>query len=238
MPTLKSVMAELERKGSEKTRATYARHGVDPARALGVSVADLKTVAKTIRRQQALACELYSTGVFEAMYLAGIVADGAQLSREQLHTWADAAAGMQMISEYTVPWVALDHSDAQDVAMEWIRSPREHMATSGWCTYSGLVATRPDDVLDLREIERLLGMVVKEIGESQNRVRYTMNGFVIAVGGYVLPLSGPARQAARSIGKVTVDMGDTACEVPSAMAYIEKIEAAGKAGRKRKTIRC
>jgi hypothetical protein len=238
MPTLKSVMAELERKGSEKTRATYARHGVDPARALGVSVADLKTVAKTIRRQQALACELYSTGVFEAMYLAGIVADGAQLSREQLHTWADAAAGLQMISEYTVPWVALDHSDAQDVAMDGIHSPKEHMATSGWCTYSGLVATRADDALDLREIERLLGMVVKEIGRAENRVRYTMNGFVIAVGGYVLPLSSQARQVARSIGKVTVDMGDTACNVPSAMAYIEKIEAAGKAGRKRKTIRC
>jgi hypothetical protein len=33
-------------------------------------------------------------------------------------------------------------------------------------------------------------------------------------------------------------MGDTACEVPLAIAYIEKAEAAGKLGKKRKTIRC
>jgi len=42
----------------------------------------------------------------------------------------------------------------------------------------------------------------------------------------------------REIGTVSVDMGDTACNVPLATAYIEKIEAAGRVGKKRKTIRC
>jgi DNA alkylation repair enzyme len=238
MPTLKSVMAELERKGSEKTRATYARHGVVPELALGVSVADLKTVAKTIRKQQALACELYDTGIFEAMYLAGIVADGAQLSRKQLQEWADATAGLQMISEYTVPWVALDHSGAREMALKWMGSAKEHVAASGWCTYSGLVATRADNALDRNEIERLLGTVVEEIRGARNRVRYTMNGFVIAVGSYMLPLSEDAKHAAQSIGKVIVDMGDTACAVPVATDHIQKVEAAGKMGRKKKTIRC
>jgi len=51
-------------------------------------------------------------------------------------------------------------------------------------------------------------------------------------------LSNKAKAAAHKIGAVTVDMGDTACEVPLATAYIEKMEAAGKAGKKRKTIRC
>jgi hypothetical protein len=34
-----------------------------------------------------------------------------------------------------------------------------------------------------------------------------------------------------------VDVGDTACTVPLATAYIEKIEAAGRIGQ-RETIRC
>ena len=37
---------------------------------------------------------------------------------------------------------------------------------------------------------------------------------------------------------VSVDMGDTACQVPLASAYIEKIEAMGRIGKKRKTMRC
>jgi hypothetical protein len=119
-----------------------------------------------------------------------------------------------------------------------MKSKKEYVAATGWCTYSGLIATRADDVLDLAEIEQLLGTVVKEIGRAQGRERYTMNGFVIAVGGYVKPLLKQAKAAAQKIGAVSVDMGDTACEVPLATAYIEKIEAAGRIGKKRKTMRC
>jgi hypothetical protein len=61
---------------------------------------------------------------------------------------------------------------------------------------------------------------------------------VISVGSYVKPLSKQAKAAARQIGEVSVDVGETACNVPLATAYIEKIEAAGRAGKKRKTIRC
>ncbi len=92
--------------------------------------------------------------------------------------------------------------------------------------------------MDLAEIEGLLGRVAKGIQGAQNRVRYTMNGFVIAVGTYVKPLLQKAKAAAREIGAVSVDVGDTACNVPLATAYIEKVEAAGRVGKKRKTIRC
>jgi 3-methyladenine DNA glycosylase AlkD len=55
----------------------YARHGRATERMFGVSMADLKVIAKTIKGQQALACELYETGNLEAMYLAGMLADGS-----------------------------------------------------------------------------------------------------------------------------------------------------------------
>ena len=88
------------------------------------------------------------------------------------------------------------------------------------------------------EIEDLLNTVVKGIKGAQNRVRYTMNSFVIAVGSYVRPLSKQAKTAARQIGAVSLDTGETACKVPLATTSIEKVEAAGRAGLKRKTIRC
>jgi 3-methyladenine DNA glycosylase AlkD len=238
MATVASIMAELKKKGTEKTRKIYARHGMATDDMFGVSMADLKIVAKTIKGQQDLACELYRTGNLDAMYLAGIVADGSRMAPKVLHAWAEAAANLQMISEYTVPWVTVENPHGRDLAVEWIKSKKEHVACSGWCTYSGLVATKPDNALDLAEVEGLLGKVVKEIKTSQNRVRHTMNGFIIAAGSYVKPLLKQAKAAAREIGVVTVDMGDTACNVPLATAYIEKIEAAGRVGQKRKTIRC
>ena len=238
MPTLKSVMSELSSKGNEKTCIIYARHGNQAKQMFGVSVADLKVIAKTLKGQQDLACQLYGTGNFDAMYLAGMVADGAQMNKQQLQAWAEGASGMPMISEYTVPWVTVESHEGRALALEWIKSKNESVAASGWCTYSGLVTIKADALLDLEEIERLLATVAKEIHTAPNRVRYTMNGFVIAVGTYVKPLLKQAKAAAQKIGKVSVDVGDTACKVPPASAAIAKNEAAGRVGKKRKTIRC
>ena len=238
MPTVASVMAELEAKGSEKTRKTYVRHGVPVGRMFAVSVADLKVIAKAIKRQQALALELYSTGNQDAMYLAGMVADGSLMSAAELKSWAEGAKDLKMISEYTVPWVAVENAQGRALAREWIRSGKEHVASSGWCTYSGLIAITADEALDMAEIDALLGVIVKEIDGAQNRVRYTMNNFVVAVGSYVKPLLKQAKAAARTIGTVSVDMGDTACDVRLALAQIEKVETAGRVGVKKKTIRC
>jgi hypothetical protein len=101
-----------------------------------------------------------------------------------------------------------------------------------------ILATTADEELELSEIEGLLGTIVKEINGAQNRVRYTMINFVIAVGTYVRPLLKQAKTAARQIDAVSVDLGDTACEIRPASAQIEKMEASGRVGKRRKTLRC
>jgi len=231
-------MSELKKKGKEQTRKIYSRHGMDAARVYGVNVADLKVIAKSIKGQQELACDLYETGVMDAMYLAGMVADGSRLSKIQLDKWAKSAAGLQMISEYTVPWLAVENTHARELALEWMSSNDPTIAASGWSTYAGLLSLKADQALDLKEIEALLARVTKEIGTAPNRVKYTMNYFVIAVGSYVKPLLKEAKAVAKQLGIVKVDMGETACKVPLATAYIEKIEKMGRVGKKRKTLRC
>jgi 3-methyladenine DNA glycosylase AlkD len=231
-------MAELKSKGTDQYRRTYARHGYPAERTLGVSVADLKLVHKGIRKQQELAYQLYNTGILEPMYLAGMVADGAQMSSELLNDWANRTEDMEMIAEYTVPWVTVDHPDGRLLALSWMESEREHVASAGWCSYSGLLATKPDERLDLQEVQTLLAKAVQTTRDPRDRVRYTANGFVVAVGTYIKPLHEEAKAAAHEIGVITVDMGDTACKVPLATAAIAKVEAANKVGVKKKTIRC
>ncbi len=238
MPTVATILEQLRSSATEKTRLTFARHGHPYERTLGVSIAELKAVAKTIRREQALALELYATGLLEPMYLAGIVASGVPMTTPQLQSWADGTLSLPMIAEYTVPWVTVENAAASRLASHWIKSSTEQVATAGWCTWSGLLATKPDDALDLPEVAALLEQIPATIGKAKNRVRYTMNTFVISVALYVTPLLQQAKAAAKALGPVEVDMGDTACSIPLASASIEKAEAAGRIGKKRKTIRC
>ena len=236
MKTVSQVMTALKKAGTEQTRKTFARHGA-PENFFGVKVGDLKVIAKQIKGDQELAYQLYESGNTDAMYLAGIIADGSQMTKKQLDDWAKSAP-WHMISEYAIPGVANESPHSRDLAMKWIKSKKENIASTGWTTYSGIVAIQPDEELDLKEIESLLKLVEKNIDQAPERVKYTMNGFVISVGGYVKPLAAKAKATAKKIGKVEVNMGDTACKVPLATEYIAKMEKSGRAFKKRKTIKC
>jgi hypothetical protein len=142
------------------------------------------------------------------------------------------------VAEYSVPGVVTESPHARDLAVKWIRSKRPSISSIGWNTYAGIVAMLPDDQLDLAEIKEFSNQVVRQIDGSSPRVRYTMNGFVISVGSYVKPLLKQAKATAKKLGVVEVDMGDTACKVPLATAYIDKVEGMGRVGKKRKTMKC
>lgn len=235
MSTTSKIMAELKKKGTAQTRKIYSKHGANTDNMFGVKVADMKVIAKKIKGQQELALELYDTGNSDAMYLAGMIADGSQMTKTQLNKWAKDAP-WYFVSEYSVPGVANESAHARDLAVKWLKSKKENIASSGWSLYAGIVATRDDKELDQKEIKELLKQVEKTIDKAPNRVRYTMNGFVIAVGAYVKPLQKQAKATAKKIGKVDVNMGDTSCKVPLATEYIDKVLARG--GKKRKTIKC
>ncbi len=228
------IIEELKSSGSPAIKKVFVNHGArEPF--YGVKIEDLKKIGKKIKGNHEIAMELYDTGISDAMYLAGLVADGKKMSKQELEKWAENAS-WHMISEYTVAWVASESAFAQELADKWIESDSEKIASSGWSTQASIVATTADEKLNLKHIKSLLDKVAKTIHRSPDRVKYTMNGFVISVGGYVTELSKYAQEIARKIGEVKVNMGNTACNVPSAFEYIEKMKARGV--KKRKTARC
>ncbi|HEV8291585.1 MAG TPA: DNA alkylation repair protein [Tepidisphaeraceae bacterium] len=229
------VMKQLEKMGSEQQRKTYERHGC-PGPMFGVKIADLKTIVKKVKTDTELAKELYRTGNTDAMYLAGLIANGHELSRKELDEWASKST-WSMISGYTVPWVAAEHPQGWEAAMKWIDSSQERITVSGWNTLGAIVSMREDEDLDLAAVEKLLDRVVRQIKTAPDNTRYAMNSFVISVGGYVKPLTRKALAAGEKIGKVEVDMGDTACKVPAAADYIKKMIARSNY-KKRKTVKC
>lgn len=233
---LQDVMAKLQSKGSEPIKRIMMRHGAKEPY-FGVKVADMKIIAKQIKGDQALALELYATGNGDAQYLAGMVADGAKMSRRELETWAKTAA-WEMISGTTVPWVASEHPDGAACALKWIDAKNEQVARAGWAALSALAATRPDAELPLADYRRLLDRVAKTIHAAPDGVRYTMNNFVIAVGTYIAPLGAAALATARAVGKVEIDRGETNCQVPDAASYIAKSRRGAPIAPKRKTVRC
>ena len=235
-PTAQDILDELKALGKDGYKRILLNHGVkEPL--YGVKIEDLKKIQKRVKKNHPLALALFDTGVYDAQYLAGLIADDSKMTRADLRRWARRAESPALCA-FTVAWVAAGSNHGHELALEWIDSKDPGGAETGWSTLSSLVALKDDSELDLGEIRRLLRRVATTIHDQPDRVRYVMNGFVIAVGSHVAPLADEATATARKVGKVSVDMGDTACEVPDAAAYIDKVKQRGATGKKRKTVKC
>jgi 3-methyladenine DNA glycosylase AlkD len=234
--TAQTILVELKSKGNEGVKKILLKHGIlEPF--FGVKVEDMKVIQKRIKKDYQLAKDVFATGNTDAMYLAGLIADEAKMTKADLQAWVKQALSPN-IYEYTVPWIAAESRYGFELAIEWIDSKKESIAAAGWSTLSSLVAIKPDNELDIPHLKKLLSRVEKTIHTSENRVRSTMNSFIIAAGTHVMALTDDAISVAKKIGVVMVDKGDTACKVPSAVDYIAKAKGKRALGKKKKMARC
>jgi len=87
-----AVMDELAAQASDESRAGMARYGINVASAFGVSVYELRRMAKALGADHDLALALWDTGNHEARMLAGIVDDPAAVTEAQMEEWVKRAA--------------------------------------------------------------------------------------------------------------------------------------------------
>ncbi|MEM7106817.1 MAG: DNA alkylation repair protein [Bacteroidota bacterium] len=234
--TAQEVLKQLAEYGDERTKNTLMNHGArEPF--FGVKVADLKKILKQTKKNHELSLALYDTGNSDAMYLAGLMADEKQITKEQLQHWVDKAY-WYFLSEYTVAWVASETEFGFELGLEWIDSEKEGTAAAGWSTLASYASVHEDNDLDVEKYKALLDRVATDIHSAKNRVKYTMNNFVIAAGSFVKALNQKAIEVAKGIGPVAIDMNGTACKVPLAKDYLQKVVDKGRIGKKKKTARC
>lgn len=233
---LEMVMQELEALGKERTKKMYISNGAhEPL--FGAATGAMKPIAKKIKINQPLAEELYSTGNYDAMYFAGIIADPKAMSESDYDRWMDAAY-FYMLSDFVVA-VTLSESDiAQEVADKWIASGEELRMSGGFSCYCWLLGNRLDVEFSESKISNLLDLVKKTIHDSPERTKSAMNNFLYTVGISYLPLHEKAVDTAKAIGPVEIKRDKKKSSFLNAYESIQKEVDKGKLGFKRKHVRC
>jgi hypothetical protein len=218
--TLAELMKTLEKAGSAQARKTYARHGAS-APMFGVSFATLGSLVKRIGVDHDLALRLWDTGNFDARNLAFKIADPARMGPADLDRWAHETTGRMCVGY--VSMLAAERTDGLATARRWLASKDEMLLGAGWGLVAQLAARDPTTP-DAWFAERL-AEVTKTIHAAPNALRGPMNMAVIAIGGRSPALRKKALAAAKRIGTVEIDHGDTDCKTPDAASYVEKMWA-------------
>jgi hypothetical protein len=234
--TAQQILDEIKPLGSESYKRVILKHGVEEP-CWGVKISDLQKIVKLVKKDYQLALDLYDSGIYDAMYLAGLIADDMRMTKKDLKHWLSKAY-CRPLCAWPVAWVTAGSLHGRDLALEWIDSKKQLTAVAGWSTLASIVAITDDIKLDMDALKKLVQRVQKTIHAEKDMVRYHMNGFIIAVGSCVQPLSEFTTEAAEEIGPVTADLGDNDCQTPFAPEYIEKVRQRGNIGKKRKTAKC
>ena len=225
--TLDQIMAELEANGSAQHRKVYTRHGY-PENTFGVSFNVLRILAKRCGTDPGLARALWQTGNGDACILATMVADPQTMTSKEFDSWI-AGVSWYVLGD-TFATLAGRSPLARQKCDEWRTSSSDYVGQVGW-NLVGILA-RDDKTLDRSWLEGRIAEIEASIHKANNRTKHAMNMALCAIGGYRQDLTQAALAAAKRIGKVVVDHGETGCKTPSAGPYIERMVArsAGKAG--------
>ena len=228
---LSTVMAQLEAAGTAQNRKVYARHGAaEPM--FGVSYAELGRIAKPIKTDHALAVELWDSGNHDARVLALRVADAAVLDESLANRWLGDVDNY--ILAEGLGGLCSQSPRARALSDAWRDDPGEWPASTGWF----IVTCTAEDpsVWSVEELRGLLRQIESEIDGRPNRVRHEMNGTMIVLALRDGLLRRSVLAAARRIGPLRVDHGQTGCKTPEIAPYVERTlahRAAKRAARRR-----
>ena len=218
--TRTDAMKELKANGSAQARKLYKRSGVT-IDLFGVSYAVLGKMKKKIKVDQRLAQQLWETANHDARVLATMIADPKTIDASTLDAWANDLDSRGLAGALSN--IAAEASTARIQMEKWTAAGDKMIGCAGWHTLASMA--RQDNGLPDAYFEKYLEAIEANIHSSKNWVKHAMNNALICIGVRNQNLERKSIAAARRIGNVEVDHGQTSCKTPSAIAYIKKTAA-------------
>ncbi len=87
MASVEEVLKKLRAQAKPENVGGMTRYGMIADRRLGVSVPDMRKIAKEVGKDHRLALELWTTGIPEAKIVASMIDEPEKLTEEQMEAW-------------------------------------------------------------------------------------------------------------------------------------------------------
>lgn len=193
VPTL---LAELRSLGSEKDRAGMALYGIDVENAFGVSIYELRKVAKRLGTDHGLALALWATGNHEARLLACFIEDPTEVTERQIEAWARDFDSWDICDQATTSLFDLT-KHAWSKAPEWAKRDEQWVKRGGFALMAGLAVH--DKTASDRAFLKLLPLIERGAWDDRNFVKKAVNWALRNIGKRNLALNAAALTCAENI---------------------------------------
>jgi 3-methyladenine DNA glycosylase AlkD len=174
--TLKETLKELKALGTAKVRAQNTKSGAGDNQ-FGVSLGDIRVLAKKIRTDHPLALSLWETGNVDAQFLATLLIQPKKLPAGEMDRMVRSVAFVR-VADWLIAYVVRQHPDKETLRQAWMATDDRWAARAGWDLTAERVAKSPDGL----EISPLLDRIESDMASADPEVQWTMNNTLATIG--------------------------------------------------------
>jgi 3-methyladenine DNA glycosylase AlkD len=174
--TVKEALKELKALGDAKVRALNAKSGAGDNQ-FGVSLGEIRTLAKKIKTNHELAVSLWDTGNVEAQFLATLLVQPKKLSAQEMDRLVRSISFVR-VADWLIAYVVRQHPDKEALRQDWMAADDRWAARAGWDLTAERVGKSPDGL----DVPALLGRIEAEMADARPEVQWTMNNTLATIG--------------------------------------------------------
>jgi 3-methyladenine DNA glycosylase AlkD len=194
-----NILRRLKEMGDPSALEGMAKFGINTSSAYGVTVTELRKMAKKIGQNRDLALRLWASGVHEARILASMIDDPERVNEKQMDAWVRDFDSWDVCDQ--VCGNLFDRTEfAYKKAFEWSHEKQEFVKRAGFVLMAGLSVH--DKKAKDRDLEKFLPIIVREATDERNYVKKAVNWALRQIGKRNAKLRGEALRTAAEIQKI------------------------------------
>lgn len=197
------IIEKLQSMRNPKNIEGMARFGINPDKALGITVPELRAIAKENKRNHDLAQELWASDLHEARILASMVDDFRVVTETQVESWV-ADFNSWDLCDQCIMNLFEDLPYAWEKAVEWSQRERTFEKRAGFVMMARLAVS--DKKADDKLFEPFFPIIVKESIDERNMVKKAVNWALRQIGKRSMYLN----KKAVAVGKKIIEIDDKA----------------------------
>jgi 3-methyladenine DNA glycosylase AlkD len=192
----REILRQLRDMSNPDAVAGMARFGIDPRNTYGVSMPNLRRMAKQIGENHALALRLWGSGIHEARILACLVDSPAAIGEEQMESWVTDFDSWDVCDQCCSN--LFDKTGfAYRKATQWSRRKEEFVKRAGFVLMATL-AVHDREAKD-EAFDKFLPIIKRGSTDERNFVKKAVNWALRQIGKRNLYLNRRAMETARAI---------------------------------------
>lgn len=174
--TLNETLKQLKTLGNAKVRAQNAKSGAGDNQ-FGVSLGDIRALAKKIRTNHELALSLWETGNIDAQFLSTLLIQPKKLSAKEMDRMVRSITFVR-VADWLIAYVLRQHPDKETLRKDWMATDDRWAARAAWDLTAERVAKSPDGL----DLPALLDRIESEMAGAAPEVQWTMNNTLATIG--------------------------------------------------------